>query len=43
MTTYKSASVRGRKHFYREAGPAAAPTIVLLHGFPKFVAHVSAI
>ncbi|MGA3066249.1 MAG: alpha/beta fold hydrolase [Tepidisphaeraceae bacterium] len=35
MTTYKSASVRGRKHFYREAGPAAAPTIVLLHGFPS--------
>jgi pimeloyl-ACP methyl ester carboxylesterase len=35
MTTYKSASVRGRKHFYREAGSSDAPTLVLLHGFPS--------
>jgi pimeloyl-ACP methyl ester carboxylesterase len=35
MTTYKYAVVRGRKHFYREAGPQNAPTIVLLHGFPS--------
>jgi pimeloyl-ACP methyl ester carboxylesterase len=35
MITYKYASVRGQKHFYREAGPQGAPTIVLLHGFPS--------
>src|SRR5262245_53093661 len=35
MTTYKSASVRGLKHFYREAGQNDSPTIVLLHGFPS--------
>jgi haloalkane dehalogenase len=35
MTTYKYATVRGRKMFYREAGNSAAPTIVLLHGFPS--------
>ena len=34
MTTYKYATVRGRKIFYREAGPKDAPTILLLHGFP---------
>ncbi len=33
-TTYKTATVGGRKIFYREAGDAALPTIVLLHGFP---------
>ena len=35
MTTYKYATVRGRKIFYREAGDEDAPTIVLLHGFPS--------
>src|ERR1700722_20061345 len=35
MTTYKYATVRDRKMFYREAGPKDAPTIVLLHGFPS--------
>src|SRR5580692_9675046 len=35
MTTYKHASVRGKRHFYREAGSESAPTIVLLHGFPS--------
>jgi pimeloyl-ACP methyl ester carboxylesterase len=35
MTTYHHANVRGRKLFYREAGPANSPTIVLLHGFPS--------
>jgi pimeloyl-ACP methyl ester carboxylesterase len=35
MATYKTTSVRGYKHFYREAGSGDAPTIVLLHGFPS--------
>lgn len=33
-TTYHYATVNGRKVFYREAGDPAAPTIILLHGFP---------
>lgn len=33
-TLYRTATVEGRKVFYREAGDPAAPTIVLLHGFP---------
>ena len=32
--TYNYATVKGRRMFYREAGDAALPTIVLLHGFP---------
>jgi pimeloyl-ACP methyl ester carboxylesterase len=35
MTAYHHANVRGQKLFYREAGPANARTIVLLHGFPS--------
>lgn len=35
MTTYKYATLSGRKIFYREAGSKDAPTIVLLHGFPS--------
>ncbi len=31
---HRYATVDGRRLFYREAGPAAAPVIVLLHGFP---------
>src|SRR5215467_4822189 len=31
---HRYATVDGRRLFYREAGPAGAPTIVLLHGFP---------
>jgi pimeloyl-ACP methyl ester carboxylesterase len=31
---YRYATVRGRQLFYREAGPADAPAVVLLHGFP---------
>lgn len=34
MTVYKFATVAGRQVFYREAGDAAAQTIILLHGFP---------
>jgi pimeloyl-ACP methyl ester carboxylesterase len=33
-TTYHFATVRGRQVFYREAGDATHPTILLLHGFP---------
>jgi pimeloyl-ACP methyl ester carboxylesterase len=31
---HRYATVEGRRLFYREAGPADAPVIVLLHGFP---------
>jgi pimeloyl-ACP methyl ester carboxylesterase len=31
---YKSATVDGVNVFYREAGPADAPVVLLLHGFP---------
>jgi pimeloyl-ACP methyl ester carboxylesterase len=31
---HRYGTVRGRRLFYREAGPADAPVIVLLHGFP---------
>ncbi|MGA8870751.1 MAG: alpha/beta hydrolase [Candidatus Acidiferrales bacterium] len=34
MTRYLHASIEGHKVFYREAGPATAPAILLLHGFP---------
>jgi len=33
-TTYRTVSVDGLKVFYREAGEARAPTLLLLHGFP---------
>ena len=33
-TRYHYATVNGHRIFYREAGDPAAPTIVLLHGFP---------
>ncbi|MFI6637294.1 alpha/beta fold hydrolase [Nonomuraea fuscirosea] len=31
---HRYATVRGHRLFYREAGPANAPVVVLLHGFP---------
>src|SRR6185437_7089642 len=36
MTTvhHRYATVNGQRLFYREAGPAGAPDVVLLHGFP---------
>ena len=34
MTSYKTVVVDGNKIFYREAGLAGAPAILLLHGFP---------
>ena len=34
MTNYRYADAGGTRIFYREAGPKAAPTILLLHGFP---------
>ena len=34
-TRYRYATVQNRKLFYREAGPADAPAILLLHGFPS--------
>jgi pimeloyl-ACP methyl ester carboxylesterase len=33
--TFHVAKVRGLNIFYREAGPANAPTVLLLHGFPS--------
>ena len=33
--TYRTVEVDGLKIFYREAGPADAPTLLLLHGFPS--------
>ena len=35
MIRYTYAVVDGNRIFYREAGPATAPTILLLHGFPS--------
>jgi pimeloyl-ACP methyl ester carboxylesterase len=35
MIRYRNATVDGHNVFYREAGDAAAPTVLLLHGFPS--------
>jgi len=35
MTSYKNTSIDGVNVFYRESGPAEAPVLVLLHGFPS--------
>ncbi|MER5266989.1 alpha/beta hydrolase [Actinosynnema sp. NPDC002837] len=34
MTSYRYADISGQRVFYREAGHADAPVLVLLHGFP---------
>src|SRR6266446_4591517 len=34
MTHYQTLKVDGVNIFYREAGPADAPVVLLLHGFP---------
>jgi pimeloyl-ACP methyl ester carboxylesterase len=34
QTTYHSTDVNGLKVFYRESGPAQAPKLLLLHGYP---------
>src|SRR5437762_3941885 len=34
VTRYHTANVDGVEMFYREAGPADGPVVVLLHGFP---------
>lgn len=34
-TTYRSTDVNGLKVFYRESGPAGAPKLLLLHGYPS--------
>ncbi|MEY9705633.1 pimeloyl-ACP methyl ester carboxylesterase [Bradyrhizobium diazoefficiens] len=33
--SYHTIEIHGLKIFYREAGPADAPTVLLLHGFPS--------
>jgi pimeloyl-ACP methyl ester carboxylesterase len=33
-TSYRTASVENINIFYREAGDAKAPTVLLLHGYP---------
>src|SRR3954466_14897860 len=33
--SYHSVEIQGLSIFYREAGPADAPTVLLLHGFPS--------
>jgi pimeloyl-ACP methyl ester carboxylesterase len=35
MTLHKFATVKDRQVFYREAGDASNPTLILLHGFPS--------
>jgi pimeloyl-ACP methyl ester carboxylesterase len=35
IVRYHTASIDGAEVFYRESGPADAPTILLLHGFPS--------
>ena len=34
VTHYRTTTIEGISVFYREAGPADAPVVLLLHGFP---------
>ena len=34
LTRHRTVAIDGVDMFYREAGPAGAPAVVLLHGFP---------
>ena len=34
MTHYRNTDIDGLKVFYREAGAASSPSLLLLHGFP---------
>src|SRR5215475_6893555 len=34
QTHHRYATINGRRVFYREAGPAEGPVLLLLHGFP---------
>ena len=43
MTAYLTIEVDGTKVFYREAGVGAAPTLLLLHGFPSSSAQYQAL
>ena len=40
VVNYRTENIAGTDIFYREAGPADAPAIVLMYGFPTF-SHVS--
>ncbi|MFJ8510989.1 alpha/beta fold hydrolase [Streptomyces avermitilis] len=33
-TYHRTSTIQGQRAFYREAGPAEAPVVLLLHGFP---------
>jgi pimeloyl-ACP methyl ester carboxylesterase len=35
VSTYRSVDIQGSEIFYRQAGDPAAPTLLLLHGFPS--------
>jgi pimeloyl-ACP methyl ester carboxylesterase len=37
LTSYRTASVDGLNVFYREAGAAKAPTVLLLHGSARII------
>ena len=41
-TLYRTMQIDGLSIFYREAGPKDAPTLLLLHGLPVFLADVRA-
>jgi pimeloyl-ACP methyl ester carboxylesterase len=39
-THYHFAKINGVDIFYREAGPADAPALLLLNGYPNIIAYV---